>query len=102
MAGVRERRNIPESRDNERSSPVLAMIGRVVLAFLTAVMLAFLFLPLISVFISRSPLQLISNLNTDIAYQALLLSLETTLISLVIIVVFGTCLLYTSPSPRDS
>ncbi len=94
MAGVRERRNVPESRDKERSSPVLAMIGRIVLAFLTAVMLAFLFLPLISVFISRSPLQLISNLNTDIAYQALLLSLETTLISLVIIVVFGTPLAY--------
>ncbi|MDQ3639380.1 MAG: hypothetical protein M3426_15605, partial [Actinomycetota bacterium] len=94
MAGVRERRNVAESGEKEEGSFVLGMIGRVMLAFLTAVMLAFLFLPLISVFISRSPLQLISNLNTDIAYQALLLSLETTLISLVIIVVFGTPLAY--------
>jgi molybdate transport system permease protein len=73
---------------------VLGTLGRLVLAGLIAVLLAFLFMPLISVFISRSPLELISNLNTNLAYQALLLSLETTLVSLAIIVVFGTPLAY--------
>jgi molybdate transport system permease protein len=73
---------------------VLSTLGRLVLAGLIAVLLAFLFMPLISVFISRSPLELISNLNTNLAYQALLLSLETTLVSLAIIVVFGTPLAY--------
>lgn len=81
-------------REKGKASSVRAMLGRLVLAFLVAVILAFLFLPLISVFISRSPLQLIANLNTDIAYRALLLSLEATLVSLAIIVVFGTPLAY--------
>lgn len=72
----------------------LATLGRLALALLVAVLLAFLFLPLISVFISRSPLELISNLNSNIAYQALVLSLQTTLTSLAIIVVFGTPLAY--------
>lgn len=81
-------------REKGKASSVRAMLGRLVLIFLVAVILAFLFLPLISVFISRSPLHLIANLNTDIAYRALLLSLETTLVSLAIIVVFGTPLAY--------
>ena len=54
----------------------------------------FLFLPLISVFVSRNPFQLLATLNTEIAYRALILSLETTLVSLVIIVIFGTPLAY--------
>ena len=73
---------------------MVATLGRLALAVVIAVILAFLFLPLISVFISRNPLQLLATLNTDIAYQALVLSLETTFIALLIIVIFGTPLAY--------
>lgn len=71
-------------------APALAMLGRLALVFVIAVALTFLFLPLISVFISKSPVQIIADLNTGVAYQALVLSLQTTLVSLAITVVFGT------------
>lgn len=93
MKGVRERQGALGTRGMEEA-PAVATLGRLVLAFLIAVMLAFLFLPLISVFVSRSPLQLFATLNTEIAYQALVLSLKTTFIALLIIVVFGTPLAY--------
>jgi molybdate transport system permease protein len=90
-----ERRDVGTATLEKGWAPsVLDTLGRLVLARLIAVLLAFLFMPLISVFISRSPLELISNLNTNLAYQALLLSLETTLVSVAIIVVFGTPLAY--------
>lgn len=66
------------------------MLGRLALALITAVTLAFLFLPLISVFISMGPGELIRNLNSEVAYKALSLSLKTTLVSLALIVLFGT------------
>ena len=95
MSEVDERRDAAAATLEKGWVPsVLGTLGRLVLAGLIAVLLAFLFMPLISVFISRSPLELISNLNTNLAYQALLLSLETTLVSLAIIVVFGTPLAY--------
>ena len=95
MSEVDERRDAEAATLEKGWVPsVLSTLGRLVLAGLIAVLLAFLFMPLISVFISRSPLELISNLNTNLAYQALLLSLETTLVSLAIIVVFGTPLAY--------
>jgi len=95
MSEVDERRDAEATILEKGWVPsVLGTLGRLVLAGLIAVLLAFLFMPLISVFISRSPLELISNLNTNLAYQALLLSLETTLVSLAIIVVFGTPLAY--------
>ena len=95
MSEVDERRDAEAAILEKGWVPsVLGTLGRLVLAGLIAVLLAFLFMPLISVFISRSPLELISNLNTNLAYQALLLSLETTLVSLAIIVVFGTPLAY--------
>jgi molybdate transport system permease protein len=95
MSEVDERRDAEAATlEKEWVPSVLGTLGRLVLAGLIAVLLAFLFMPLISVFISRSPLELISNLNTNLAYQALLLSLETTLVSLAIIVVFGTPLAY--------
>lgn len=71
-------------------APALAMLGRLVLVSVIAVALAFLFLPLLSVFLTKSPLEIIADLNTGVAYQALVLSLQTTLVSLAITVVFGT------------
>jgi len=94
MFGASKQRAVAVSGEKRVGSPILAVLGRLGLALLIAVILAFLFLPLISVFISRSPLQLIATLNTDIAYQALVLSLETTSIALLIIVIFGTPLAY--------
>ena len=94
MTEAGERRGVAANVDKGWVPSTLATLGRLALALLVAVLLAFLFLPLISVFISRSPLELISNLNSNIAYQALVLSLQTTLTSLAIIVVFGTPLAY--------
>ena len=94
MMGIGRRRNAAAAQDKDGASPILATLGRLVLAVLVAVLLAFLFLPLISVFVSRNPLQLLATLNTEIAYQALVLSLETTFAALLIIVVFGTPLAY--------
>lgn len=79
---------------NRAGATALSVLGRLALALVIAVMLAFLFLPLISVFISKSPVQIISDLNTGVAYRALVLSLQTTLISVAITVVFGTPLAF--------
>lgn len=94
MLGTKGQHDIAASRVKDGASPVLTALGRLLLAVLVAVMLAFLFLPLVSVFVSRSPLRLIASLKTDIAYQALVLSLETTFVALLIIVIFGTPLAY--------
>jgi molybdate transport system permease protein len=66
------------------------MLGRLALALVIAIILSFLFLPLFSVFITMGPVELFTNLNTPIAYQALFLSLKTSFTSLVLIVAFGT------------
>jgi molybdate transport system permease protein len=79
---------------NLGNTSALSVLGRLALALLIAVMLAFLFLPLVSIFISKSPLQIISDLNTSVAYRALVLSLQTTLVSVVITVAFGTPLAF--------
>lgn len=76
------------------STSVLSVVGRIALALVIAVTLAFLFLPLLSIFISKSPLQIISDLNTGVAYQALVLSLQTALVSVAITIAFGTPLAY--------
>lgn len=56
MAGTSKRRNAAAVQEKEEASSVLATLGPLVLAVLVAILLVFLFLPLISVFISRSPL----------------------------------------------
>ncbi|MPY82585.1 MAG: molybdate ABC transporter permease subunit [Actinophytocola sp.] len=53
-------------------------------------LLAFLLLPLLSVFVSMGPAKLIAKLRTESAYQALVLSMQTTLIAVAVIVLFGT------------
>jgi molybdate transport system permease protein len=56
--------------------------------------MAFFFFPLLAVFIKMNPVQLFVKLNTSTSYQALLLSMQTTVIALLMIVVFGTPLAY--------
>lgn len=55
-----------------------------------AITLAFLVLPVVAVFTNVPPAQLISSLDDPASTAALKLSLETTLIALVVIVVVGT------------
>lgn len=59
-----------------------------------ALLLAFLLLPLLAMFISMGPGELLAKLSTGTAYRALVLSLQTTLVSVGLIVVFGTPLAY--------
>lgn len=55
-----------------------------------AVVLSFLILPIVAVFVDVGPGELVASLDDPAAVDALLLSLETTLIALVLILVVGT------------
>ncbi|WP_018130237.1 ABC transporter permease [Effusibacillus pohliae] len=68
--------------------------GRIVLSILIAAMLVYLFLPLVSIFISKNPVLLLEKLNTPLSIQALWLSVRTTFVSLLLIALFGTPLAY--------
>ncbi|MFD2922792.1 ABC transporter permease [Halobacillus naozhouensis] len=69
-------------------------IGQLLLLLLVIATVTYLVLPLISVFITKSPLLLWEKLNGSLAYQALTLSLKTTVISMAFIIVFCTPLAY--------
>ena len=69
-------------------------LARLIMAFFIAIMLGFLFVPLLSVFVSMPPGELFEKLNTQISYQALYLSLGTTIIALIIIILLGTPVAY--------
>lgn len=73
---------------------VFKSTGRLLFALAIAIMLGFLFIPLLSVFVSMPPGELFHRLNTIVSYQALYLSLETTFIALIIILVLGTPIAY--------
>lgn len=66
-----------------------AVLGRVTLSILIAVAVGFLFLPLVSVFLSMPPTVMWHDLNTPIAYTALALSIKTSLMAVVLMVVLG-------------
>jgi molybdate transport system permease protein len=68
------------------SSPLF----RALLIAALAIVLAFLALPIVAIFSSTTPGQLLSALDDPTARDALFLSLKTTLVALAIIVVFGT------------
>lgn len=72
----------------------LRRLWLVLLALMMAVMLAFLILPMISVYLNITPKTLWENLTTPLAVQALTLSVYTTLISLGLILLFGTPLAF--------
>jgi hypothetical protein len=79
MAGTSEQRGVAAKGYKEWASSALVTLGRLVLALSVCVVLASLYLPLISVFISRYPPRMLTAFNADVAYQKPLLSLETTL-----------------------
>lgn len=57
---------------------------------LTALALAFLLLPILAIFLRISPAEIVSQLGSDVAVQALLLSLRTSLIATGLIILVGT------------
>jgi molybdate transport system permease protein len=67
---------------------------QVLLFFLVSAVVIYLILPLTSVFITKSPVFLWDKLNNSMAYEALKLSLQTTIISILFIIVFVTPLAY--------
>ncbi|WP_251550178.1 ABC transporter permease [Neobacillus muris] len=69
-------------------------MGRKVLYLPIIVLLAFLFLPLLAIFFNENPMQLIQKIYSPLSYQALMLSLKTSLIALIAIIVLGTPLAY--------
>jgi len=79
MAGISEQRDVAAKGDKEWASSALVPLGRLVLAPSVSATLASLVSPLIPVLISRNTLQLLMAFNTDVAYKAVLLSLETML-----------------------
>lgn len=71
-----------------------AQLSRLGISLVLVIMIGFLFIPLLSVFITMPTGELLHNLNTKVSYQALFISLETTVIALFIIVLFGTPVAY--------
>jgi molybdate transport system permease protein len=70
------------------------VIGRrlfaVALALATALALGFLLLPLIAIFLRVPPGNLVSQLGSDVALDAIVVTLKTTLVAQVLILVVGT------------
>jgi molybdate transport system permease protein len=64
------------------------------MAMAIAVLLAFLALPLVSTLVYTNPGTLLSQLHSQVAYQAVVLSLETSLSALAVTVVLGTPVAY--------
>lgn len=72
----------------------LRRYGQFVFFLLIFVIVIYLTLPLLSVFITKSPSILWEKLNGSLAYEALMLSLQTTIISICFIIIFCTPLAY--------
>jgi molybdate transport system permease protein len=77
---------VPETEEPAPFQPQLMNVWRT----LSLPMVAFLSLPLLALFMRTSLEQLIANLNQPQVLQAISLSLVTTMVSTVIIVLFGT------------
>jgi molybdate transport system permease protein len=65
-----------------------------IFALLIAIALSFILLPMIAVFLDMTPQEIWQQLQTPLAYESLKLSVYTTLISLALIIIFGTPLAY--------
>lgn len=64
--------------------------GRAALGLAVGLAVSFLVLPLASVFLRLGPPQLLAGLRTPVAHQALVLSLQTSAVSLLVILAGGT------------
>ncbi|BCJ88150.1 ABC transporter permease [Effusibacillus dendaii] len=68
--------------------------GHIPLYIMIFLIICYLLLPLISVFISKDPAFLLEKLHSDLSFKALSLSLQTTVVAMIVIVVFATPLAY--------
>lgn len=84
----------PEHRGAARSGGGRRSAVRVLLGSVIALLLAFLAVPLVSLLFYTDPLTLVDRLRGPLARQALVLSLSTTAVSLVLVVASGTPLAY--------
>jgi len=73
-----------------RSVAVGPALGRLAIALLAAILALFIAVPLVALLLHTPPGALIASLGQDTARQALLLSMQTTAITLLAAVVFGT------------
>jgi molybdate transport system permease protein len=73
---------------------MLQRIGKFSLTMMVVAVVTYLVLPLLSVFITKNPILLWEKINDSLAYEALMLSLKTTVISILIIIIFCTPLAY--------
>jgi molybdate transport system permease protein len=73
-----------------RSEPVRSGRSLDTWWLLSLPLLAFLLIPLVALFVRVEPVRLLQNLESEQAVQAIRLSLRTTLISTLLVVVFGT------------
>jgi molybdate transport system permease protein len=67
-----------------------AVLGRLGLAAVIAIALTFFLLPLVSLFLQMSPGALIGHLHGPVVSQALVVSLETSLAALGVVILIGT------------
>ncbi|HKC75778.1 MAG TPA: ABC transporter permease [Chloroflexota bacterium] len=72
------------------ASGAAARIGQTAVAVLAALLLLFIVLPLVALFLRTTPASLLSGLRDPTAVSALVLSLETTAITLALALVLGT------------
>src|SRR5262245_51579741 len=78
-------------RPTDARGAVLAdRVFRASVVLATAVALAFLLLPVVAIFLRVPPSELLDALRTDAARHALVVTAETNVISMLLIVVFGT------------
>jgi molybdate transport system permease protein len=68
--------------------------GRSLLVWMQTTLLVFLLLPLLAVIFSMNPVQLWEKLHTPTSYLALLVSMRTSTVALILIFLFGTPLAY--------
>jgi molybdate transport system permease protein len=98
--GAQERRLPPAAK-----GVLIDRLFRTALAVTTGVALLFLLLPVIAIFLRVPPGDLVSALGTDAAKEALIVTLETNLAAMALIVLFGTPTAYwaatRSSRPRD-
>lgn len=89
-SGLEHDGNPPGSRHTRGRVLLGPGLGRLAIAILAATLALFIAVPLVALLLHTPPGTLIASLGQDTARQALLLSLQTTAITLVAAVVFGT------------
>jgi molybdate transport system permease protein len=96
----------PEGAARRRLPPasegvVVSRLFRGSLVLATALALGFLLLPILAIFLRVPPGELLSALRSDVARDALVVTFETNLIALALILVFGTPTAYWAATRRS-